>query len=374
MSRSYDIYGKEDMISSQIIQTSIDELRTITKVDLCVYDSSAAVIAATTDMDEISASLINSFAISPADSQVIGPHHLLKILDEGELLYVLVARGSGDDVYMVGKIAVCQIRNLAIAYKERFDRNNFFQNLLLDNLLLVDIYNRAKKLHVDVVVPRAVFLIETKLEKDSIVTELLKGMFSSQSGDYITAVDESNVILIKALDQAATYENLCDVAHTIVAMTNAEAMLNVRVAFGTVVQELKDVSKSYKEAKLALDVGKIFYAEHNVVAYSALGIGRLIYQLPINLCRIFIEEIFGNNVPSDLDEETLNTINKFFENNLNVSETSRQLFVHRNTLVYRIEKIQKSTGLDLRNFDDALTFKIALMVVNYMKYLDSLEY
>lgn len=368
------MYGKENMISSQIIQTSIDELRAITKVDLCVYDSSATMIASTADMDEISPSLVSNFAASPADSQVIGLHHLLKITDEGELIYVLVARGSGEDVYMVGKIAVCQIRNLAIAYKERFDRNNFFQNLLLDNLLLVDIYNRAKKLHVDVVMPRAVFLIETRLDKDNIVTELLKGMFSSQSGDYITAVDESSVILIKALDQAATYQNLCDVAHTIVAMTNAEAMLNVRVAFGTVVQELKDVSKSYKEAKLALDVGKIFYAEHNVVAYSTLGIGRLIYQLPINLCRIFIEEIFGSNVPSDLDDETLTTINKFFENNLNVSETSRQLFVHRNTLVYRIEKIQKSTGLDLRNFDDALTFKIALMVVNYMKYLDSLEY
>ena len=362
------------MISTQVIKTSIDELKAITKVDLCVYDPSAAMIAGTAVMDDIQGNLISGFAASPADSQVIGPHHLLKILDEGELLYVLIARGTGDDVYMVGKIAVCQIQNLAIAYKERYDRNNFIQNLLLDNLLLVDIYNRAKKLHVDVVAPRAVFLIETRLEKDSIVTDLLKGMFSSQSGDYITAVDESNVILIKALDQAATYENLCDVAHTIVAMMNAEAMLNVRVAFGTVVQELKDVSKSYKEAKLALDVGKIFYAEHNVIAYSTLGIGRLIYQLPINLCRIFIEEIFGDNVPDDLDEETLITINKFFENNLNVSETSRQLFVHRNTLVYRIEKIQKSTGLDLRNFDDALTFKIALMVVNYMKYLDSLEY
>lgn len=362
------------MISSQIIQTSIDELKAITKVDLCVYDPSAAVIAATTEMKEIQGDLVSGFAVSPADSQVIGPHHLLKILDEGELLYVLVARGAGDDVYMVGKIAVCQIQNLTIAYKERFDRNNFFQNLLLDNLLLVDIYNRAKKLHVEVVAPRAVFLIETRLEKDNIVTELLKGMFSSQSGDYITAVDESNVILIKTLDQTVTYENLCDVAHTIVAMMNAEAMLNVRVSFGSVVQELKDVSKSYKEAKLALDVGKIFYAERNVVAYSTLGIGRLIYQLPINLCRIFIEEIFGDNLPIDLDEETLTTINKFFENNLNVSETSRQLFVHRNTLVYRIEKIKKSTGLDLRNFDDALTFKIALMVVSYMKYLDSIEY
>ena len=325
------------MISSQVIQSSIEELRTITKVDLCVFDLTGSVIASTVDMSEITPDLVSGFANSPADSQVIGPHHLLKIMDEGELLYILVARGMTDDVYMVGKIAVCEIQNLAVAYKERFDRNNFFQNLLLDNLLLVDIYNRAKKLHIEVTAPRVVFLVETRLEKDGIVTELLKGMFSSQVGDYITAVDESSVILIKAVEADTTHEDLEAIAQTIVAMMNTEAMLNVRVAFGTVVQELKDVSKSYKEAKMALDVGKIFYAEKNVTAYSTLGIGRLIYQLPINLCKIFIEEIFGDNVPMDLDEETLTTINKFFENNLNVSETSRQLFVHRNTLVYRID-------------------------------------
>lgn len=362
------------MISSQTIQTSIDELKAITKVDLCVYDLSGTPVASTTSQLDITADLVSGFANSPADSQVIGVHHLLKIMDEGELLYILVAKGSGEDVYMVGKIAVCQLQNLIIAYKERFDRNNFFQNLLLDNLLLVDIYNRAKKLHVEVAVPRVVFLVETKLEKDGVVMELLKGMFSSHAGDYITAVDESSVILIKALEPDHTGETLLEIADVIVGMMNAEAMLNVKVAIGTVVQELKDVSKSYKEAKMALDVGKIFYAERNVVAYSTLGIGRLIYQLPVNLCRIFIDEIFGDNVPYDLDDETLTTINKFFENNLNVSETSRQLFVHRNTLVYRIEKLQKSMGLDLRNFDDALTFKIALMVVNYMKYLDSIDY
>ena len=222
--------------------------------------------------------------------------------------------------------------------------------------------------------PRAVYLIETKDEKDGIVSEVLKSMFSSQAGDYVTAVDESSLILIKSVENTTTPETLHELAATIVAMMNAEALLDVKVAYGTVVQELKDVSKSYKEAKMALDVGKIFYAEKKVIAYSTLGIGRLIYQLPVNLCKIFIEEIFGDNVPYDLDEETLNTLNKFFENNLNVSETSRQLFVHRNTLVYRIEKIQKSTGLDLRSFDDALTFKIALMVVNYMKYLDIQEY
>ena len=204
--------------------------------------------------------------------------------------------------------------------------------------------------------------------------ELLGSLYSPQSGDFITAVDESNVILIKSLEPGEGYEAVEQTANTIVDMMNTEAMMNVRVAYGSIVQELKDVSKSYKEASMALDVGKIFYVEKKVNAYGRLGIGRLIYQLPVNLCKIYIDEIFGENDPSDFDEETLTTVNKFFENNLNVSETSRQLFVHRNTLVYRLEKLQKSTGLDVRTFDDALTFKIAMMVVNYMKYLDSLNY
>lgn len=366
------------MISSQVIRSSIEELKTISKIDLSVWDLEGKVVAATFESEEITPALISGFADSPADSQVIGAHHLMKVLDEDELLYILDARGSGEDAYMLGKIAVSQLQHLIIAYKERYDRNNFFQNLLLDNMLLVDIYNRAKKLHIEAAVRRAVFLIETDKEKDrekdSAATELLNGMFSAQVGDYITAVDESNVILIKEMGAEEDYTRLDQVANTIVDMMSMEAMKNARVAYGTIVNELKEVSKSYKEAKMALDVGKIFYAEKKVTAYNTLGIGRLIYQLPINLCRIFIDEIFGSNIPSELDDETLTTINKFFENNLNVSETSRQLFVHRNTLVYRIEKLEASTGLDIRTFEDALTFKIALMVVNYMKYLDSLDY
>ena len=238
----------------------------------------------------------------------------------------------------------------------------------------MDIYNRAQKLHIEVECPRIIYLIETKIEKDNSAMEMLKSLFSSQNGDYITAVDEKNIILIKALEREDDLDTIEKTADMIVDMMNSEAMMNVRVAYGTVVSELREVSKSYKEATMAMDVGKIFYAEKCVISYAKLGIGRLIYQLPVNLCKIFIEEIFGDNVPYDMDEETLTTINKFFENNLNVSETSRQLFIHRNTLVYRIEKLQKSTGLDIRVFDDALTFKIALMVVNYMKYLESIDY
>lgn len=361
------------MISTQVLANCIEELKGITRVNLGIFDLDGQEVVSTFEGNGVSREMVKVFADSPADSQVIGNDHLLKIVDEGELIYILVARGNNDEVYLVGKIAVSQIQQLLVAYKERFDRNNFFQNLLMDNLLLVDVYNRAKKLHIETAMPRVVYIIEMKEDKENTAAEFLKGMFSSQMGDFITAIDESSVILIKALEPADKAAQLEQTAQTIVDMMSTELMMNVRVAYGTVVQELKDVSKSYKEAMMALDVGKIFYVEKKVNSYGSLGIGRLIYQLPANLCRIFIDEIFGESDPGEFDEEIVSTVNKFFENNLNVSETSRQLFVHRNTLVYRIEKLEKSTGLDVRTFDDALTFKIAMMVYNYMKYLDTLK-
>ncbi|MBO5353551.1 MAG: helix-turn-helix domain-containing protein, partial [Lachnospiraceae bacterium] len=278
-----------------------------------------------------------------------------------------------DDVYMVGKIASFQIQNLLVAYKERYDKDNFIKNLLLDNLLLVDIYNRAKKLHIETEARRVVFIIETKNEKDTNALETVRSLFAGKTKDFITAVDEKNIILVKELRVNENYEDLNKTAKVILDMLNTEAMTKVNVAYGTIVNEIRDVSRSYKEAKMALDVGKIFYSERNVVAYSNLGIGRLIYQLPMSLCKMFIKEIFDGKSLDEFDEETLDTINKFFENSLNVSETSRQLYIHRNTLVYRLDKLQKSTNLDLRVFEDAITFKIALMVVKYMTYMENAE-
>ncbi len=359
------------MISTQTIRSSIEELSSITKVELCVTDLGGDVVATTSEKEFLDISIITSFANSPVDSQVIGDVHLFKVQDDGDPAYVLLAKGDSEHAYMVGKIGVSQLQSLIQAYKEKFDRNNFFQNLLLDNMLLIDVYNRARKLKIEVSLPRVIILVETGSARDNSAQELLGGLYGNHSGDFVTAVDENSVILIKTLSKGQSYDEVHKISTTIVDMMNTEAMLNVRVAYGTIVDELKDLSKSFKEAKMALEVGRIFYAEKKVNAYNTLGIGRLIYQLPESLCRLFIDEIFGGKeVPDELDEETLNTINKFFENNLNVSETSRQLFVHRNTLVYRIEKLEKSCGLDVRKFDDALTFKIAMMVINYMKYLE----
>ena len=250
----------------------------------------------------------------------------------------------------------------------------FIKNLILDNLLLVDIYNRAKKLHIETEMRRVVFLVETNREKDGNELEKIRGLFGGKSKDFVTAVDEKNIIVVKELGENETYDDLKKTADVIINLFRSDANCNVHIAYGTIVNELKEVSRSYKEARMALDVGKIFFEDQDVIAYSQLGIGRLIYQLPIPLCKMFIKEIFDGKSPDEFDDEILTTINKFFENNLNVSETSRQLYIHRNTLVYRLDKLQKSTGLDLRVFEDAITFKIALMVVKYMKYMETLDY
>ena len=219
-----------------------------------------------------------------------------------------------------------------------------------------------------------VFIVETNREKDGNELEKVRSLFGGKSRDFITAVDEKNIIVVKEVSDHEGYEDLNKTAEVILDLFRDRESNEIHIAYGTIVGEIKEVSRSYKEARMALDVGKIFFEERKVIAYSTLGIGRLIYQLPIPLCKMFIKEIFDGKSPDDFDEETLTTINKFFENSLNVSETSRQLYIHRNTLVYRLDKLQKSTGLDLRVFEDAITFKIALMVVKYMKYMETMDY
>lgn len=375
------------MISNQILQSTIDGIKAISGVDMLIYDVSGRRLACSVQMGLQSSGVlleeevfgpfqeleekIRTFGSSLADSQESGGLQFFKINDEAQIEYILVAKGAAEQAYMVGRMAAFQIQNLLVAYKERFDRDNFIKNLILDNLLLVDIYNRAQKLRIEAVARRVVIVLEVSEEADFIALEKVREHFDNSAIDFVTAVDEKNVIVIKELlteDEPAEIEDTCQ---SVIERFRNQKVL---VSYGTVVNEIKEVSKSYKEARMALDVGKIFFSDREIIAYSALGIGRLIYQLPIPLCRMFIKEIFENTSPDDFDEETITTVNKFFENNLNVSETSRQLFIHRNTLVYRLDKLQKEANLDLRNFEDAITFKIALMVVRYMKYMEDYEF
>ena len=359
------------MLSNQVLHKTINDINTIIDVDCSVWSMEGKCLAVAGENQERIESGVETFLRSGEDEMLGEQEAFFLIRDNYEAVYVLAVHELAEQIRVMGRLCVSQFENLIHAYKERLDKNHFFQNLLLDNLLLVDIFNQAKKLGVEIERRRVVFLIEPKNEGDNIVLETMKGLYATGTRDFVTSVDEGHIILIKALETTEGYKQLNDIAKAIVDTLNMEAMVNIRVAYGTIVNELKDVSKSYKEAGMALDVGRIFYEEKNVLAYNELGIGRLIHQLPVSLCEMFLGEVFDGRDIEQFDEETLSTVNQFFENSLNISETARQLYVHRNTLVYRLEKIQKTTGLDVRVFDDALTFKIAMMVASHMKFLQS---
>lgn len=379
------------MITNQVIRKCIEDIHDCTGADISVFEVSGMVAASTLQSQDIDPESIRTFYTSQADSQVMGEHQLFRVMDEEETLYILVVKGS-EDAAMVGRMTGLSLEGLVTAYKERFDSNNFFQNLLLDNMLSVDIYNQARKLRIPTDVTRVVYIIEPQPDKGSTGLEFIRSLYADSENDFVTAVDEKNVILVKTVDPEDAREAssadpgddmedgagfqekrdpLSDIAKSLASTMNSELMVRARVSYGTVESDIRRVSQSYKEAKMALEVGKVFYPEREVVGYNSLGIGRLVYQLQPTLCDIFLHEVFGENIPKQFDDETLITVNKFFENSLNVSETSRQLFVHRNTLVYRIEKLEKMTGLDIRKFDDALTLKMALMVMDYMRYINS---
>lgn len=363
------------MISNQILQSTIDGLKNIIRRELSVAEREGKIVA-TTEESMVNTVIENAdiFIQSPAENQLVQGYQYFKVFDNGSPEYIVMINGEDEEAYRIGKITAFQIQNLLVAYKERFDGDNFIKNLLLDNLLLVDIYSRAKKLRIENNVPRGVFLIETEIDKEFNVVEIVRSIFPTKQKDFVTAVDEKSIILVKELKEKDSKEEIDQISKHIYDTLSAEAMTSVYVAIGTVVNDLKNVSASYKEAKMALEVGKIFEENKKIVNYEQLGIGRLIYQLPAPLCKMFINEVLHGLSMDQFDEETLTTVNKFFENNLNVSETSRQLYIHRNTLVYRLDKLQKMTGLDLRNFDDAIIFKIMLMVSKYMHYRETFMY
>ena len=359
------------MLSNQILHRTVQNIRRISGHECSVWNVDGECIVATVERAKNLRQDVADFLEDAAegDEDIRETEGLFLICDEEIPVYVLVLTGEPEGLAIAGRLGASQLESLISAYKEKLDRNRFVQNLLLDNLLLVDIYNQAKKMRIPTELKRVVFLIEPKNEGDNLVLETMKGLYATGNKDFVTAVDEKHIILVKALEGAEDYPRLIQIARVLVDTLNMEAMVSVRVSIGTMVEELKDVSRSYKEAEMALEVGRVFYPEKNILAYNELGIGRLIHQLPPSLCEMFLAEVFENGEAETFDEEELTTVYTFFDNNLNISETARQLYIHRNTLVYRLEKIQKKTGLDVRVFDDALTFKIAIMVAKHMRYI-----
>lgn len=356
------------MSIQRTLQKCLDDWKEISRLDFCLLDLNGQPFCSTCSRQLPSASRLEEFSESSALCMANTGSCLYKVHDREEFSYILIVWGSGDSVPTIGELAVYQIESLITAYAEKNDKNTFMQKLLLGNYTEVEAFNQAKKMRVSSTSSRAVFLVETRQEKDEHALATIKNIFSARTKDFITSIDDTGIIVVHELSSTETEEDLENIAFMLVDMLGTEAMTQAWVSYSNMADDLKQLSNAYKEARTAMEIGKIFYSERNVFSYRRLGIGRLIYQLPVSICEMFIQEIFGEESLDSIDSETLAIIRTFFENNLNLSETSRQLYVHRNTLVYRFEKIQKKFGLDLRTFEDALTFKLAMLVTSYVTY------
>ena len=356
-------------MANRLFQTVIHQMKSaMLGREAGIIDDSATVVACT-DVNEIGAvrELAAARAKEIGDAIVVDGVTYRRIGVRNRSEYVVFCGGNDDFAKSMTEVLSVSFSQIKQYHDEKYDKNSLIKNILEDNIMPGDIHIKSKTMHLNVEASRIAFLVRIESDEFS-AHEIIRGLFPDKNKDFVISMNESDVVLVKGVEDDVTPDELEKIASTIVDTLSSELMIGVRVGIGSVVSNIVEINRSYKDAVVALDVGKVFDGDMPITSYNNLGIGRLIYQLPTKLCELFLNEVFKKGSLELLDDETIITIQKFFQNNLNVSEASRKLFVHRNTLVYRLDKIYKLTGLDLRKFDDAIVFKVAMMV---NRYLDS---
>lgn len=352
------------MVPGHVLTNVLQELEDIMEVQIALVSRNLDVLMEFPSGEKPDREVLSSFVQSAADGMQVRDMVYTKIIDSERMEYILIV--SGENAEIVSRIAASEIHGFLAMAQERADKNRFIQSVLLDNIMPIDIREESVKLKIRDDVPRAVFLVKVPESKMALALQTLKAMYTVTNGTFVVSVDTCHIAVVMEEKSDAVSDEMNQTAFMISDMMNTEVMIQVVVSYGTPVWQLVNLSRSYKEAQLAMEVGRIFYPDRRVISYDKLGIGRLIYQLPQSLCEMFLRETFDHDIFSELDDEAMTTIRTFFSNDLNISETARKLYIHRNTLVYRIEKLQKVTGLDIRKFDEAMTFKIAMMVNDYL--------
>lgn len=355
----------------KLFQNLVNQVKEVIEYDFGITDEFGLILASTEEREMGQINPLVAKVLQVRDTYLVMESvSFQKIFIRGRLELILYIKATGEDAKRYLNLISILVSDIKEFHDEKYDKNSFIKSIVLDNILPGDIQLRAKELHLNYNTYRVAILIRVENARDVYIYDVIQSLFPNRTKDFILTIDDENTVLIKELKSFEDYKEVQKTARGIIDTLSSELVVKSYVGIGTIVDNLKDVARSYKEAQIALLVGGIFEGDKHVINYNNLGIGRLIYQLPTTLCKLFLKEVFKDGSFESLDQETLNTIQKFFENNLNVSETSRQLYVHRNTLVYRLDKIEKLTGLDLRKFDDAIIFKVAMLV---KKYLDKGE-
>lgn len=382
-------------------QAVLEEIIEISRIPMLLYDAGGDLAAAFSGTDASLTPSVLEFIRSDVDSQSLGAFHYFKVISSDTLSYVLLVSNFAPDSFTIGRLAVCQLKNLLESQEESVTKSGFIRSLVTGSLTASETNRQIKKLRLTTA-SWAAFVIECQEGfADSYAYQLLEHAFAGHKLDFCCELDEHRLLLVKdssnllkeyrsqdsaslafsrtgtkkkqhaAIDSEQISASLKLFAQTLADTLRAEALLQTHIGYSTLADSFAQLPRIYQEALTALKIRHTFFAEQDTIAYDRLGIGRLIAQLPPDLCHIFLYEVFGPHIPDSLDEETQNTIQKFYENNLNISETARQLYLHRNTLVYRLERLEKTLGLDIRKFEDAMTFKLAMMVLAHVRELES---
>ena len=355
------------LVSNKLFQSVIQQMKECTDRTIGIIDESAVIVACN-DLSMIGQSIGSSITdiMSMSDVSVVNGYTYKVIGSRIKLDNVVFVKGTDLLAESLAGVLAVSFNTMKDFYDEKYDKTNFVKNVMLENILPGDIYAKSKELHFTGEVPRVVILIRLLDRTEIFAYDIIQSLFPEKTKDFVINVGENDIALIKEVKPTVEVKDLEKLARSIVDTLNSEFYTRAVIGIGTTVTTLRDLARSFKEAQVAIEVGKVFDVEKVIMSYNTLGIGRLIYYLPTTLCDMFLSEVFKKGSIDSLDHETLFTIQKFFENNLNVSETARKLFVHRNTLVYRLEKIRRLTGLDLKQFDHAIIFKVALMVKKYL--------
>lgn len=355
-------------MSSRVFQSMVVQMKEATSRAIGVVDSEGNVIASS-DLSLMGTHIADMGIIAASQGKfaTMGGRTFRAIAGQDmHFDYAVFVEGTDELAASFAVMAGVAVASAKTYYEEKYDRSTLVKNIITENILPGDIYVHAKELHFVADVPRAVILVRQMNRADIVAVDALKRMFPDQQRDFVISINESDVAVIKEMPASVEEKDLLKIASTIQSALEADLKIKTVIGIGSLAYHLRELAARYKEAGIAIEVGKVFDTEKTIISYESLGIGRLIYQLPNTMCEMFLSEVFKKNPIESLDDETLSIINEFFDNNLNISETSRKLFVHRNTLVYRLGKIKKMTGLDLREFDQAIVFKVALMVKKYL--------
>ena len=355
-------------MSNSIFQNIIHQMKDVVGRTIGVVDENGIVVACS-EVSKIGKSKqrIKEELIFSPEGVVYEGYTYRFIAADKKTDCVIFVEGDDSHAEKMSEILAISLGNIKGLYDEKYDKGSFIKNIILDNILPSDIYIKSNELHLSGEQNRVVIVL--KFQNQTAVTpfEIVSDVTKDDDGhQYVINISEQDVVIVREIEKDIEITEVEEYAASIMERCAEEYGAKALIGISTMVEGLKDLAKAYKEARISIEVGKVFDIEKPIMSYESLGIGRLIYQLPITLCEIFLSEVFKKGAVETLDRETLMTVQAFFENNLNVSETSRKLFVHRNTLVYRLEKIRKITGLDLREFENAVTFKVALMVKKYL--------